>query len=262
MGTEFCAPAVGCFMEIVRAWALHPWPMSRAQGIATYEALGWVRADDGIESFTTDCTGGEAESFFYASRGLVRMVDVQLSSLMPPAAYGGRLRHRGHVPCVLRRSHHDLGGAREREGPGDGSERDLDPAQRCVPVVERQPGRDRDDRRASRPDRGIPHRIAHGDVDLRRPGGTAMSARTRTHRPLPRRRAPARRTTALPSTSDTRGSGNGPRVLSSAAADDGARPLGATDGREPTRPARAGRRLRAAATIGGERCWTMPRQEV
>ena len=28
------------------------------------------------------------------------------------------------------------------------------------------------------------------------------------------------------------------------------------------RPARAGRRLRAAATIGGERCWTMPRQEV
>ena len=76
-------------MEIVRAWALHPWPMSRAQGIATYEALGWVRADDGIESFTTDCTGGEAESFFYASRGLVGLVDVQLSSLMPPAAYGG-----------------------------------------------------------------------------------------------------------------------------------------------------------------------------
>ena len=75
-------------MEIVRAWALHPWPMTRAQGIATYEALGWVRADDDIESFTTDCTAGEAESFFYASRGLVRMVDVQLSSLMPPAAYG------------------------------------------------------------------------------------------------------------------------------------------------------------------------------
>ena len=89
MGTEFCAPAVGCFMEIVRAWALHPWPMSRAQGIATYEALGWVRADDDIESFTADCTGGEAESFFYASRGLVGLVDVQLSSLMPPAAYGG-----------------------------------------------------------------------------------------------------------------------------------------------------------------------------
>ena len=89
MGTEFCAPAVGRFMEIVRAWALHPWPMTRAQGIATYKALGWVRADDDIESFTTDCTAGEAESFFYASRGLVRMVDVQISSLMPPAAYGG-----------------------------------------------------------------------------------------------------------------------------------------------------------------------------
>ena len=88
MGPGFRAPAVGRFMEIVRAWALHPWPMSRAQGIATYEALGWVRADDDIESFTTDCTAGEAESFFYASRGLVRMVDVQLSSLMPPAAYG------------------------------------------------------------------------------------------------------------------------------------------------------------------------------
>ena len=89
MGPGFRAPAVGRFMEIVRVWALHAWPVTRAQGIATYEALGWVRADDGIESFTADCTGGEAESFFYASRGLVGLVDVQLSSLMPPAAYGG-----------------------------------------------------------------------------------------------------------------------------------------------------------------------------
>ena len=89
MGPGFRAPAVGRIMEIVRVWALHAWPVTRAQGIATYEALGWVRADDGIESFTADCTGGEAESFFYASRGLVGLVDVQLSSLMPPAAYGG-----------------------------------------------------------------------------------------------------------------------------------------------------------------------------
>ena len=88
MSSEFRAPAVGRFMEIVRAWALHAWPMTRAQGIATYKALGWVRADDDIESFTTDCTAGEAESFFYASRGLVGLVDVQLSSLMPPATYG------------------------------------------------------------------------------------------------------------------------------------------------------------------------------
>ena len=89
MGPGFRAPAVGRFMEIARAWALHAWPMTRAQGIATYKALGWVCADDDIESFTTDCTAGEAESFLYASRGLVRMVDVQLSSLIPPAAYGG-----------------------------------------------------------------------------------------------------------------------------------------------------------------------------
>ena len=89
MGPGFRAPAVGRFMEIVRVWALHAWPVTRAQGIATYEALGWVRADDDIESFTADCTGGEAESFFYASRGLVGLVDVQLSSLMPPATYGG-----------------------------------------------------------------------------------------------------------------------------------------------------------------------------
>ena len=46
MGPGFRAPAVGRFMEIVRAWALHPWPMTRARGIATYKALGWVRADD------------------------------------------------------------------------------------------------------------------------------------------------------------------------------------------------------------------------
>ena len=144
MSFEFRAPAVGRFMEIVRAWALHAWPMTRAQGIATYKALGWVRADDDIESFTTDCTAGEAESFFYASRGLVRMVDVQLSSLMPPAAYGEfDSAIGGGVPHLLRRNRQKLGGAREREGPGDGQERDLDPSQRRLPDVERESVRHR-----------------------------------------------------------------------------------------------------------------------
>ena len=84
MGPEFCAPAVERFMEIVRAWALHPWPMTRAQGVATYEALGWVRADDDIESFTTDCTGGEAESFFYVEGGRVESVSIAVSPIVPP----------------------------------------------------------------------------------------------------------------------------------------------------------------------------------
>ena len=76
MGPGFRAPAVGRFMEIVRAWALQAWPMTRAQGIATYKALGWVRADDDIESFTTDCTGGEAESFLCAEKGKVESVSM------------------------------------------------------------------------------------------------------------------------------------------------------------------------------------------
>ena len=84
MSFEFRAPAVGRFMEIVRAWALHAWPMTRAQGIATYKALGWVRADDGIESFTTDCTGGEAESFFYVEEGKVESVSIAVSPIVPP----------------------------------------------------------------------------------------------------------------------------------------------------------------------------------
>ena len=84
MGPEFRAPTVERFMEIVRAWALHPWPMTRAQGIATYEALGWMRADDDIESFTTDCTGGEAESFFYVEKGKVESVSIAVSPIVPP----------------------------------------------------------------------------------------------------------------------------------------------------------------------------------
>ena len=84
MGPEFHTPAVERFMEIVRAWALHPWPMTRAQGIATYEALGWMGADDDIESFTTDCTGGEAESFFYVEKGKVESVSIAVSPIVPP----------------------------------------------------------------------------------------------------------------------------------------------------------------------------------
>ena len=84
MGPGFHAPAVGRFMEIARVWALHPWPMTRAQGIATYNALGWVRADDDIESFTTDCTGDEAESFFYVEEGKVESVSIAVSPIVPP----------------------------------------------------------------------------------------------------------------------------------------------------------------------------------
>ena len=84
MSFEFRAPAVGRFMEIVRAWALHAWPMTRAQGIATYKALGWVRADDDIESFTTDCTAGEAESFLYVEKGKVESVSIAVSPIVPP----------------------------------------------------------------------------------------------------------------------------------------------------------------------------------
>ena len=84
MGPEFRTPTVERFMEIVRAWALHPWPMTRAQGIATYEALGWQRADDDIESFTTDCTGEEAESFFYVEKGKVESVSIAVSPIVPP----------------------------------------------------------------------------------------------------------------------------------------------------------------------------------
>ena len=82
-------------MEIVRAWALHPWPMTRAQGIATYKALGWVRADDDIESFTTDCTGDEAESFFYVEKGKVESVSIAVSPIVPPP-------HRSACSSVIR----------------------------------------------------------------------------------------------------------------------------------------------------------------
>ena len=95
MSFEFRAPAVGRFMEIVRAWALHAWPMTRAQGIATYKALGWVRADDDIESFTTDCTGDEAESFFYAEKGKVESVSIAVSPIVPPP-------HRSACSSVIR----------------------------------------------------------------------------------------------------------------------------------------------------------------
>ena len=95
MGPGFRTPAVGRFMEIVRAWALHPWPMTRAQGIATYEALGWMGADDDIESFTTDCTGDEAESFFYVEKGKVESVSIAVSPIVPPP-------HRSACSSVIR----------------------------------------------------------------------------------------------------------------------------------------------------------------
>ena len=43
----------------------------------------WKRADDGIESVTTDRTGGETEPYFHARNGKTKSVSIAISALAP-----------------------------------------------------------------------------------------------------------------------------------------------------------------------------------
>lgn len=185
MSFEFHTPAVERFMEIVRAWALHPWPMTRAQGIATYKALGWMRADDDIESFTTDCTGDEAESFFYVEKGKVESVSIAVSPIVPPAPQERVQQCHPPVLRPLRRGPaRAVGRAAARVSQRKRHEAlRLDRARRRPRLPDLEQSHHPPWRVLTRVRRRTTRRTAHKQIDLRRPGRAALSTNTTTRAP-------------------------------------------------------------------------------
>ena len=91
MSVEFQAVPAGRAVEIVRAWALHRWPMTVDEGVGVYTGLGFRCAGSDPEMFTSDLSPDEDVSYFNSEHGSVFGVRVQLSNLVPEAGWAASL---------------------------------------------------------------------------------------------------------------------------------------------------------------------------
>ena len=61
---SFEAYPVDRFIEIVKAWATHPWPMTPDEGRQLYENLGYITDNTDRDMFSSPFAKGEPDSFF------------------------------------------------------------------------------------------------------------------------------------------------------------------------------------------------------
>jgi len=91
MSVEFQAVPVERAVEIMRAWALHTWPMRVKEGVRVYTDLGFRCAGSDPEMFTSDLSPDEDVSYFNSENGSVFGVRVQLTNLVPEEGWAASL---------------------------------------------------------------------------------------------------------------------------------------------------------------------------
>ena len=68
------------FIEVVKAWVDHPWPISTDEGRRLFEDLGYaVDSEDPEMFFSEFASNGEADSYFTARDGIVGTVDINIT---------------------------------------------------------------------------------------------------------------------------------------------------------------------------------------
>ena len=92
MTTEFKAVTPQRAIQIMRAWAFHPWPMSIQDGIDVYTGFGFSPHPEEREVFTSDMSPDEADSYFASSDGKIDSVRMLLSNIIPEEKGGSAFR--------------------------------------------------------------------------------------------------------------------------------------------------------------------------
>ena len=83
MTTGFEAVTPQRAVQIMRAWAFHPWPMTVQDGIDVYTSLGFTGDLEDPEMFTSDISSEEADSYFVGDDGTIDSVRTYLSNVVP-----------------------------------------------------------------------------------------------------------------------------------------------------------------------------------
>ena len=80
MTTEFKTVSPERAVQIMRAWAFHPWPMTVQDGIDVYTSLGFKGDPQEPRFFTSDMSPSKTDSSFIVSEGVVNSCRLRLSN--------------------------------------------------------------------------------------------------------------------------------------------------------------------------------------
>ena len=82
--TRFEAYSVDRFIDIVKAWIEHSWPITAAEARHVYESLGYSVDPEDPEMFNSPFADGEADSYYVTVKGLVSTVDIAVARPCTP----------------------------------------------------------------------------------------------------------------------------------------------------------------------------------
>ena len=80
MSTEFKAVTPQRAVEIMKAWAYHPWPITFDEGIRIYTSLGFVGDPAQPRYFTSDMSPTKPDSLFHGKDNMIDGVRLQISN--------------------------------------------------------------------------------------------------------------------------------------------------------------------------------------
>ena len=82
---RFEAYATDRFIEIVKTWANHSWPITSRDAQLLFEQTGYTEDPDDPEMYFSDyAEGGEADSYFTTRDGNVSTVDINITKYYNP----------------------------------------------------------------------------------------------------------------------------------------------------------------------------------
>ena len=76
---SFEAYPVDRFIDIVKAWIEHSWPITASEARNIYESLGYSTVPEDPEMFASPFADGEADSYYVTVKGLVSTVDIAVA---------------------------------------------------------------------------------------------------------------------------------------------------------------------------------------
>ena len=83
MTTGFTAVTPQRAVQIMKAWAYHPWPITFDEGTRIYTSLGFKGDPDKSQFFTSDSSPTETDSFYYGDENTIDGVRMRLSNCVP-----------------------------------------------------------------------------------------------------------------------------------------------------------------------------------
>ena len=83
MDHELMTVPVDRAVEIMRAWALHRWPMTVDEGVEVYTGLGFTAPTEDRTFFTSDMSPQKVDSFFIVDGGRVASGALRVSNWVP-----------------------------------------------------------------------------------------------------------------------------------------------------------------------------------